>query len=379
MENYSKNSEQPLVKERSRREFLKESAVAVLSGILVGNSGKAANALERFVNKDVGKRGPEFSFNFFFAPHGYTADLRGFSEKLKKADVFAPESLGWTDKMYKDYSSIAAGNMTPEEYFGSKIGLPARKNKQEETYEQGLIREFYNSKVRLEFFDVPQEEPLFDDIKTGLWPLTHFDEQKSIEELIDDMKKNTKKFSDLQVKREEYILSGVEDFKKRVREGFVPGMEGKKKINTLFSYGTAHSGLYRELYKNGGEVFRSYPMTPFTFTNFTEMTRRYMMGREVDDDLALRALLENVSVQGFFFLFPSFNTSLKFAYMRKAVAFLSRKEVEGLFRKITTGWPDRTAVAGFIKEVLEEKGIIVPKTEEELQKIIESSKFKKSL
>ena len=99
-----------------RREFLKGAAAMFGAALLAGNAAEAASLLEKAANpEEEAEKGPRISFEFFFSAHLTGADKRGGMEKMRGADIFAPESIGMDEELRARFQDVADGKLTPSE------------------------------------------------------------------------------------------------------------------------------------------------------------------------------------------------------------------------------------------------------------------------
>lgn len=355
-----------------RREFLKGAAAMLGAALVAGNAAEAASLLEKAANPEEAKeKEPKLSFEFFFSSHVTGADKRGVAEKVKGADVFVPEGVGWNEEARTLYQAVADGTTSPSEV-AAQYGLREDPASGGERSFLATLRGIHNTKVRVEFLDPPQGDPLTDKMFEAQEKFGEIDLlNKDFPQLVEEFKERVREYSHIQVVREEYILKKLGALAADIRGGKRPELKGKQNVRFLLAFGAVHTMLSHELSGKGEDAKTSFERVPYIFGYESEMMRRFMLGKEVVDELATRAFAERIALPLIFGRLPGFESQPKIAFGRKVFGKFSQDELKGLFEKLRTEQFDLWRSPEIIKKELQAKGVEFPLTREELQKALQ--------
>ncbi|OGZ02353.1 MAG: hypothetical protein A3G64_02500 [Candidatus Liptonbacteria bacterium RIFCSPLOWO2_12_FULL_60_15] len=354
-----------------RREFLKGAAAMFGAALLAGNAAEAASLLEKAANpEEEAEKGPRISFEFFFSAHLTGADKRGGMEKMRGADIFAPESIGMDEELRARFQDVADGKLTPSEV-AKNYGWPEDPTYGNEISFLGTLRPIHNTKVRLEFLDPLPDHPIARETFEAVERSTEIDLLKeSFPHLTELFRQRIEEFSHTQVKREEYVMSRIASLASDIRAGKLPQFKAKQDVRILIAFGAIHTGLFRTLSGGKEDAQRAFSRMPYIFGYESEAIRRSMLGKEVTDDLVARAFMERIISPIVFARLAGFESQPKIAFLRKASAKLSIGELKELFDKMKEKYFDPLSSAEIIKGALKEKGLEFPLTREELEKAV---------
>ncbi|MBI2037150.1 MAG: hypothetical protein HYT14_02210 [Candidatus Liptonbacteria bacterium] len=352
-----------------RREFLKGAAAMFGAALLAGNAAEAASLLEKAANPEEGaEKGPKLSFEFFFSAHLTGADKRGDAEKVKSADIFAPESIGMDEELRARFQDVADGKLTPSEV-AKNYGWPEDPEYGNEISFLGTLRSIHNTKVRLAFLDPLPDHPIARETFEAADRSTEVNLlEESFPHLTEVFRRGIEEFSRTQVKREEYVMSRIASLASDIREGKLPQFKAKQDVRILIAFGAIHTGLFRALSGGEEDAQRAFSRMPFIFGYESEAIRRSMLGKEVTDDLAARAFMERIISPMVFARLAGSESQPKIAFLRKASAKLSIGELKELFEKMKEKYFDPLMSAEIVKTMLKTKGVEFPLTREELEK-----------
>lgn len=358
----------------SRRDFFKKTGGGILASAVLGNGSKAALAIEDFLNykKEVKNNFPNISVDIFYGGHATASDLEGFSKRVEDADVFVPEAIGWS--MYKvNLLKLSQGKMSIKSFVELYTGESPSEGKEPVTFTEVMARAIYGTNKMIEIFDVPVDNPITDKTRSTLELVGEPDLSGNFENMIKLMRKGIIEAADVQKEREEYMLSRLTEFNNKVVNGEIEGLKSKKNIRLLLFLGAAHTGPYIKLSSGGNNIKRSFPSLPFIFNHGSEGLRRGIFKKNISDDLIAKIFIEKIIS---FKLIPELEaitpkSNLIVFFTRYVVDKFSKNDAENIFNKLkNTEYITNLNLEVIGQEMLREKGIKIPKNEEELIKMI---------
>ena len=269
----------------TRRELFKGAG---LFGLLLAAKPKEAAALvEEWANKERKEGEPKISIEIFYGAHGTKKDVEWLKEKLKTADIYAPELAGFRKNDNRIFNEVSQGKKEPAKALEE---LRAEKNHPFYPYFLHQLHAIYESRKWIILLDAPKGKltEKFDELEThGIRPL------ESIEATIKYVKEYLQAETKLQEIREKFILGNLENLIDLIRKDRrFKKPRGKKEIHILMSMGAFHTKMYQYLQESGKEVKRAFDIMPFIYDFHSEGSRRYAFGKPVEDELAMKILLE---------------------------------------------------------------------------------------
>jgi len=300
---------------------------------------------------------PKLRLRILYAPHGSVEDFKLLEGKLREADIYFPENAGWNTDTEAAYQAYATGKYSTKELAVE----PALKR------ELGILEELGKSGKTLAvgFVDLPEGHPLVE-------PLYKLSSEKAIlefergnfSEALKEIKKMARDNAQLTEQRDKYIQAQIGP---KVKEMLVqyPELEEKldkgDELNVLLSLGPTHTRVFHLLKKAGEKVKREFTDSQYLFGPLQELVRRYLFGREVNDELAARALL-------FSKLLPDValcnDTDKIYRVASKIVTNLELKDIEKISSEFGSGRS--------LDRILKSFGIQIPQSEAEMDEIISS-------
>jgi|GEM_PF-5262152 len=222
------------------------------------------------------------SIEIFYTAHVSARDFNGLAEKLRDADIFIPDALGWSDAFLARLQTIASGVLSPHE-------LMEEYHLSENNYDQyyallGWLRALYKSYVTVMMADMPNGHP----VAKGFYHLFNIG--------LSNMKKSEKykrfrhhliTHAKMQKFREEYIIRNVRALIQRLEDEHAGAH-----YSVVMMFGALHSHLYHALKKESATVTRVYTAMPYVFDYLQEARRRVMLGKEVGHQLVARAIAQ---------------------------------------------------------------------------------------
>lgn len=236
--------------------------------------------------------GPKVELRFYFSAHGKAEDFKKLEESLDWADIYAPESIGWSETTRKIFEKVARGGLNPEKF-------PVLS----EVSTTRILKAIYrrrNKPLAIAFIDLPEDSPilrrLYDVFANSAATKESF-RQGNFETALKEIKKNLKEEAAVQAQRENYIASQIQpQVSKLVKTS--PDLKekvlNKEPLRLLVSIGAFHTGIYRNLKYKNTAVARRMSESPFVFSYDSEAARSHQNKQELTDELAARVLIESV-------------------------------------------------------------------------------------
>ncbi len=317
-----------------------------------------------FQGKEInGEILPPVYLKLFSGPHATAEDIEGMKPLLDEADMYAPEMYEWIPEMLESLQNVSEGKEKP--------------NTESELY-QKLFTYLFGTHKSVMILDVPEEEAL---LHQSSYLETSLDMEKlrdlPYEEAVDFAFESTLSVWMTIVKnRESYML---QHFAEKLREAvsLKPELQKKEVLRVLMTLGDAHSALYHEMKKLGGDhVSRDFRNNPlYGFEN--EAGRRSLFGKEISQDMKEKVLCEQLLHNSLSHLLYDFcsDTNKIEIFFRHIVSLFSHEEMKALFEKWESYLSDP---AIFMKALLREKDIDFPNTEEELDEILKETLYVKN-
>jgi len=223
---------------------------------------------------------PKISITILFGPHKTEADVRPLEDKFKTADIYIPETIGWSSVDLELFKSVAEGKNSPAQLFQN---LGCRRIDYQ--YHYAMLGMVKNSRKPIVFIDVPLEH---ENLEVFLRNQKEFKIQESFDDQLRLTKATFKDEAKLQIEREAYMKSMLPiKIKEALNE--YPELKKKDTLNILISLGTLHANLYGELKKAGYDVKKEeMPSYGYSYEGFNA----YKLGKEMSDELAAKIFLE---------------------------------------------------------------------------------------
>lgn len=128
--------------------------------------------------------------------------------------------------------------------------------------------------------------------------------------------------------------------------------------------GSFHTALYQELQKRGWDVTRTFSQSPYIYDYQTEVFRRHHFGKNIDDLVLARAMFEGVLPTSHLPETMRSRSDIRAKYYRYVVSHYTLEEIKQIFELKRQGDPSA------INRSMKQKGIKIPQTEEELDRLL---------
>ena len=192
----------------------------------------------------------------------------------------------------------------------------------------------------------------------------HYSEN-NFQRLLQEIKIKTKKNADIHNEREDYMLSQLLPKVEEILKNR-PDLANKKDLKILMFLGAVHTRISHLMTKFGQKNTRTFSRPIMRYSFQDEAHRRFALGKEVDNELASKILLEGLAsnlIGQIAQNFTSDNDKIS-AFIRKIVSSFTFEEIRELY---AMSLPE--AVKQFIT-YLGNKGINPPKNLSDLEKFI---------
>lgn len=284
----SASNEPRLPSALSRRDFLKVSAITLISAGIT-------SAFDKSRILDVSPNGPLHNvfLNIDYVIHLRAEDLpKNFDATLKKCDVFVPEWDSWTPGDLLFFSDVSRGVKSDKdiERFGTNSD-----------YFRTILKHLRGTNKMVADLDIPQGDPLdteFAEMKSLFIP----DYNQSYGNRVNSLKMLLNTYASWNRDREDLILKNLYDLVKNMRLNSPQRFGGP--INVFMEYGAAHTRLYHLLKKESSAagLSENFPSSEFSFLPSDEALRRYWFSLDSKDPKKVALpdghLMANVVLEG---------------------------------------------------------------------------------
>lgn len=358
----------------TRREVLKLGSFFLLGAPFV-RGREFLQARDIKIGSERGSEVPSVTIHIMNSPHASAEDLPEFEKKIKDADIYIPEGLGWDDKVLAYMNLVSSGKMSVEDYI--------RKNRLSPTkdpfyyFMEAELRGIYNSQKPIFFIDVPADHELLKKLIESRMEMLSVNLNGDFHEILEDFKVAVKEYAAVQKEREDYMLVQLQELLEKIKKDLLFKASSQKEVKILMNLGANHTGLYHELVKKRASVSRSFSAMPYTFStkgHLGEMMRRYFFNKEISDELAARSLAGIILdiTMDYEFKWPSKNPHTRDLFLNKALSRIDIKEIQNAFDETQkSNSYNLLLFATIILRALDRKGISVPKSESELNEFLE--------
>lgn len=232
----------------------------------------------------TGEKFPPVFIKFFSGAHSTEYDARGIPKELEGADIYIPEYDGWTEEAAQKINNISFGTTFLED---PDRGFAA-------DFLQPTLKALAFSGKPIVFIDLPKEKlRKYEEENKQFW-----DKRKALslfkyEEATKEMRTRMKHTADFHKYREGYMKSALgpkiaETLRKH------PELCEKERVTALITLDVAHTDIYHQLKKAESEtVSRKFSGLPLYGVRH-EAIRRFMFGKEIDDELVGKMLIEEI-------------------------------------------------------------------------------------
>lgn len=315
--------------------------------------------------------------HILYLSHTKPEELIRFRDRIKEADIYIPEGIGWSQEYLDDINAVSKGAVTPKEFLEKMNITPRHFSSNFYYFLKAELEEIYDSKKQVVFVDIPENSELFKRWKAAKTDIARIDFSRDFENTLVSFSESVKNFAAIQGERERHMLAKLQELTDRIESGELPKPQTGKEIRIFMPLGIGHTRIYHELKRSGKEASREFSSLPFTFaaTGYIGEMLRYELFRKktgkefVARTLAsvlLKAMLETEMFFGEL-QWPSKDASTLDLFLYRALNRISLEEIRQAFVKTRDA---RTASSTFfastILRIANQKGIWLPRSEREL-------------
>ncbi|MDP2668832.1 MAG: hypothetical protein Q8P07_03310 [bacterium] len=274
-------------------------------------------------NKAENREIPPLSVDIYYSPHLTEKDAGTLEEKLKDADIYAPELIHWKSAE-PVYRAVSQGSKTPAEA-AKELHLDDSETKR---YTLKRLEIIYDSHKPIVFVDLPDDSELIKEYKE----ISFKPGLENFEEDLESIRSYMENSANFEKKREAYMISRLEP---KVREAIekYPELQNKDRLKILLSLGAMHTNLSHKLKEKGFDMNREFSSGQIVYPFVSEGIRRHMFGKEVGEEFVSKALLESL-VWTFFrddFKKKTDDTFELMKMFRETVSLFSTDEIKNLY------------------------------------------------
>lgn len=302
----------------------------------------------------------KLSINIFYSRHATKEDLVGFKERLQESDIYIPEGFGWDQADLDFFNNLSSGALEPS-YVASYVGGVS-------PFVREQLNTIYKSLKQITVVDVSAEHPYgaLDDPNLTLFIRGDFSNTLgAFKEYLGRIAKELEQ-------RGEYMESQLLPRIKEVLE-HSPDLRKKQELRILMTLGSGDTAVYQNLKRSGLDVRREFHSMPYVFDFVTEGTRRYVYGKEVDDQLAAKMML-----QWFFsgdllkICQEKMSSEKESLFLRKVIGAFDFKDAEEVYNVgiVKGGKNQQKKRLKLFFAKIKQKGITLPRTEKELDEFL---------
>jgi len=296
------------------------------------------------------KRLPPISLEVYFGAHGSAEDFKKVAERLDSADVFIPENCGWYPLALDTVRQLAAGKIRPDELREASMTEIEKSlgfsNFSE--YQKAQDDYLYNSKKAIGFADISDLDHITNDLcelvsrvfKSGgnelflrLTPhMSDRELEKETEAVRDRVLKIFERFAELQKGRENHIVKNLPHTIEEIFKTY-PALKKKDRVRVLMVLGAFHTRVFH-LLKNTfiGKIERNFSQLPFIYSYETELERRLMFKKPIDNSFLLHFIFEQCVYKYCSFTSDDdMSAETLFATLRRIVKKFSDDEIKDIF------------------------------------------------
>ena len=310
---------------------------------------------------------PKIIYNVLFAPHATAKDFAKLEENFKQCDIYVPETFGWSQSTFDRFNQVSQGKIGPEE---ARIHTNFSETLNEE------LRIIYQSKKPIVLIDASEKKAK--EIKELIRIMDSTGEiaiHKFLTGNLEEAISNVYAYIDLSIEistRRETIMK--ENLASTIKETIKnnPKLKNKSEIKVLISLGSMHTSFYHWLKKQYPSAHYKFNKSPYIYPYLNEAERRKLFKKEPNSDLlATRGIAETI-ISDYLEDFSDDNAKI-FQIVRQLVSNLDLTDIKQIISKnneqtLDIGELFLMAQQNIIAR-LKEKGVFVPSSKEEMDKI----------
>lgn len=238
----------------------------------------------------------------YLSSHGSSRDYAEDWKIFQQADIVIDEAVGWDSEYVANIQKVVDGEVSPEQELARDGILPDSPK-----YQKYLakLNSIFNIQKPFGYIDLPSDHPLNEKmenliisfaITANLYFLTPSEEKThdGFMKVLNEWDRYIKEVSDIQMQREKYMLAQLKPTISKIINSNST-LKEKEDLEVLISIGAQHTGIYHKLKEEHPDLTDwEFDPFPYIFDFETEASRAYMFGKEVNEMLLARSLLQRV-------------------------------------------------------------------------------------
>lgn len=314
---------------------------------------------------------PRLSVDILYTSHRTAQDVKKLERMMKEADVYVFSELGgWDYRFFGLIKNVSEGEILPEAAL-KKVRITA---KNQPSYYYALrkqLRLLFNTKKPVAAIDYSRGDPLLGELKKLYRLIGVINIQnKAFTTILEERRKFYSEIGQLLQSREQYQYEQIRALLPKLVEEF-PSLKEKDQIRILTMMGAVHTGVYHKLKSDGVNTRREFGKMPFFYNVFIQILRRNLFGKPVNNEILAKVLFlelifsEVIVIQKL--TRDSTKFSLYFKILTDTINYTTMKEIYESSRSLEE-------LKRKLKEFMSEQGLTVPQNEQELDRMIFSSR-----
>lgn len=320
------------------------------------------NSILQIFNQEKRLGQPDISVDFTYNVHTSADDIVILRKKIAAADIFVPESNGWSPEGLHYRRFISSGKYTVDDFFEVFEDNFSERTRAELEATAGTQKPIAMIDIYDEIKDKKNIQRIGSDYNAAL---DSYGQGITFGALLGLTRRYLKEDAELDQKREDFMISRFPHMIEGVLRRH-PELRKRNSLNVLIDLGLFHTRVSQGIERAGYKITRNFSTPLFVFNHVLEAQRRFMFGKEVDDLLIARALLQKYIYRGK--LLAKIEKVLGGdpykgeAFLRKSLSKFTYEDIRSLFDKPIDG----VNSSNLGDYALQQKGIEIPKTIQEL-------------
>lgn len=302
----------------------------------------------------------KISFHIFFGAHETAKDFEKLKQAFKQADVYIPESFMWNDEYLWNFNRLSQKKITPCQMI-QRCFLEKNSSWHRE------FRVIYGSRKPILLADVPEWHSLVDEYdKSDRLYDESFDlfKKGDFNSALKTVRKYVEFNADFLLKRDRQIKRNLKGSIAEIIKK-IPKFKNRKEVKVLIILGSFHTLLYHNLKKQKSSTSCQFASKPDVFSSLDEAGRRtiFLKDKKIDDILFARSMAEELLEDCLDKITDDTNKAIMIG--RKICSKLNLKDIAEMSKELGRG--DRRTIVSCLRK----RGIKIPKTEKEIDKMLE--------
>ena len=300
-----------------------------------------------------------------FAPHSTAEHAAGLEARIREADIYIPELMGWDNKSLRLFQQVADGKVDYSQAMDRSRGWQGGYGE----FREAQFNALHKSGVRVALIDIPaghelekyEREEMYQEFAIG----------DTFDETIANIKEHMQAEAEFTKRREDYMLEQLQPTVQKVIDAN-PALKQKDKVNVLLSLGSYHTRVYHEVKRSGVESQRTfYDPRTIVSNSSGEMQRSFAFNKDVSDELAAHVLFESLFLKSLGNnLYDRFGDHITVSLIARKLG--SQFTVDDMRAIFNDSKGDEVRMAGAVGEAIRERKLTLPTTPAEVATYLSS-------